>query len=80
MRRLSKFFYADTLFAKQKYIIEYTCTIIFTDGKGYVYLHPMQYNSEYEEALDVATRDKGSPKTLISENAGEQIGPHTELW
>ena len=72
-------FYTDTLFENHKSIIENTCAQIFTSGDVFVYVHPMQYNSQYGEFLHLVKRDIGVPNTLISDNAGEQIGPKIEL-
>ena len=49
------------------------------DGEGFVFVHPMRPKSQSGEALNVATRGIGVPKTLISNNRGEQIVPQTEL-
>ena len=69
----------NTLFAKNKYIIGNTCANIFMDGEGFINVHPMLSKSQVGEALNVVTRDIGGPNTLISDNAGEHTGPHTEL-
>ena len=43
LRSISRKFYMDNLFTKQRYIIGNTCDQIFTDGEGLVYVHSMQY-------------------------------------
>ena len=70
LRRLSFIFNADTLFSNYKSIIENTCTQIFTDREGFVYVHPMRSDSQYGEALNALAGDIGVPNTLISDHAG----------
>ena len=69
----------DTLFANQKYIIGNTCAQIFTDGEVFVFVHLMQSKIQAGEDFNVVTRDVVVLNTLISDNAGEQTGPQTEL-
>ena len=69
----------DTLFAKYKYIIGNTCSHIFTDREGFIYVHPMVSKSQSGEALNVVTRGIVVPNTLISDNAGGKTVPQTEL-
>ena len=69
--RISCTFYTEKLFEKQKAIIGNTCAQIFTDGEGFVYVHPIQYKSQAGEYLNVVTRDIGVPNTLISDNTGK---------
>ena len=42
-------------------------------------VNSVQYKSQAVEALNVVTRDIEVPNTLISENAGEHMGPQIEL-
>ena len=67
-------FYTDMLFSKNKSIIGNTCDQIFMNGKGFIYVHPMQSKLKYGEVLNVATMNIGLPNTLVSENTGEQAG------
>ena len=65
----------DILFSKHKFIIGSTCAQIFTDTEGFIYVYPMQYNSQSGEALNVVTRDIGVPNNLVSDNTGEKTRP-----
>ena len=65
LRRISRIFYTDKLFAKKKSIIGNTCAQIFTDVEGFVYVYPMRSKSQSGEDFNVATRDIGVPNTLI---------------
>ena len=66
----------DELFAKHKYIIENTCAQTFTDGEGFVYIHPMQSKSQSGEDLNIVIKDIGVPNTLISYYIEENFGPN----
>ena len=79
LRSLSCTLYTYTLFSNQKYIVGNTCAQIFIDGEGLVYDHPMQYNSQAGEDLNVVTMDIGSPNNLILYNEGEHVGPQTDI-
>ena len=50
---------------------------MFTDGKGFTYVHPMKSKAQAGEALHKVTIDVGVPNTLISDGAGEQTGDNT---
>ena len=67
LRRLSTAWYTDTLNSTQKSIIGNTCAQIFTDGKGFTYVHPMKSKAQSGEALHKVTIDIGVPNTLISD-------------
>ena len=69
----------DGLLAKQKSIIGNTRDKIFTDGEGFVYVHHIQSKLQSGEGLNVLTSKIGFPKTLISDNAGDRMGPQTKL-
>ena len=77
LRRLSTTWYTDTLFSKQKSVVGNTCAQLFTDGKGFTYVHPMTSKKYAGEALHKVTIDVGVPNTLISDGAGEQTGDST---
>ena len=77
LRRLSTTWYTDTLFSTQKSILGNTCAQMFTDGKGFTYVHPMKSKAQAGEALHKITIDVGVPNTLISDGAGEQTGDNT---
>ena len=47
-----------------------TCDQIFTDGEGFVYIHPNKSKSQTGKALNVVTIDIIVPNTLISYNEG----------
>ena len=79
LKRLSCTMWTDTLFAKEKSLLGHTCAQIFTDGEGFVYVHPMTTKAHAGDALNCVTRDIGIPNTLISDNAGEQDGKDTEM-
>ena len=70
LRRISRIFYTDKLFAKKKSIIGNTCAQIFMDGEGLVYVNHIQSKSQYDESFNVVVRDNGFPNTLVSYNAG----------
>ena len=77
LRRLNTTWYMDTLFSKQKSIIGNTCARIFTDGKGFTYVHPMKSKDQAGEALHKVTIDVGVPNTMISDGDREQTGDNT---
>ena len=77
LRRLNTTWYTDTLFSKQKSIIGNTCAQMFTDGKGFTYVHPMRSKAQAGEALHKVTIDVGVPNTMINDGAGEQTGDNT---
>ena len=77
LRRLSTTWYTDTLFSKQKSIISNTCAQMFTNGKGFSYVHPMKSKAQAGEATHKVIIDVGVPSTMISDSAGEQTGNNT---
>ena len=77
LRRLSTTWYTDTLLSKQKSIISNTCAQMFTNGKGFSYVHPMKSKAQAGEAIHKVTIDVGVPSTMISDSAGEQTGNNT---
>ena len=50
---------------------------MFTDGKGFTYVHPMRSKAQAGEALHKVTINVGVPTTMISDGAGEQTGNNT---
>ena len=46
LHRLSSTCYTDTLFSTQKSILGNTCAQMFTDGKGFTYVHPMKSKAQ----------------------------------
>ena len=74
LRRLNTIWYTDTLFSKQKSIIGNTCAQIFTDRKGFTYVHPIKSKAQASEALHKVTFDVGVPNTMISYGTREQTG------
>ena len=77
LRMISCTFYRDMLFTKHKYIIGNTCSHIFTDREGFIYVHSMRYKSQTGEYLNVVTKDIVVPNNLISDNAGKHMGSQT---
>ena len=79
LRRLTTKWYTDTLFAKEKSLLGNTCAQIYTDGKGFTHVYPMERKSEAGDTLQAVSRDIGIPNTIISDNAPEQIGKHSKF-
>ena len=78
LRQLNCIFYTDTLFAKDKYIVGYTCVQIFTDG-SFVKIIPMRSKSEAGTSLDRINRDVGVSNEIFMVNAPKKTCYNTEM-
>jgi len=64
--------YTDTLFAKHKSVRGFNCAQIFTDGKGFYRVYPMQRKGDAHHALSQFIHDVGIPKNCLSDLAQEE--------
>jgi hypothetical protein len=68
----------DTLIAKVKSLLGNKCANVFTNGK-YTKVVPMTSQKEAAESLIDFTDDVGIPETLVTDDATEFTGKHTDF-
>jgi hypothetical protein len=65
--------YLDTMFPSMKSIRGYTCAQVFTDGHGFVRVYPLKKKGDAHHALVQFIQDVGIPKSLLTDNAPEEV-------
>jgi len=65
--------YSDTLFSHVRSVRGYTCAQIFTDGHGFVRVHPIKKKSEAHHALMRFIHEVRVPKNLLTDRAPEEM-------
>jgi hypothetical protein len=65
--------YFDTLFSHVRSVRGHTCAQIFTDGHGFVRVHPMKNKSEAHHALMRFIHEVRVPKNLLTDRAPEEM-------
>jgi ribosomal protein S25 len=66
-------FYTDHMLSKIKDVHNHNCGSVFTNGLGYDRFYPWRSKGEHPSALKEFINDVGIPKTLISDNALEEV-------
>ena len=79
LRRLNCTFYTDTLFSTTKSINQNTCAQLYTNGKGFVHVHPLRSKSLVDESLDLLTDFVGITNTIFCDGSNEQTGPQSKF-
>ena len=69
--------YTDTLFSETKSLCGNNCAQLFVSDQEFSKIYPMKSKSDAYDQLNCFVREFGIPQTLISDNAGEELG---EEW
>ena len=64
-------FYTDTMFSKSKSLRGAKAAQVFTNGRGFDKVYPIQSKGVAHEALCAFIHDVGIPQTIVSDNAPE---------
>jgi hypothetical protein len=72
-RKVKSDFYAEQMFSKIKDVHNHNGGSIFNNGLGYDRFYPCRSKGENSNALKEFINDVGIPKTLISDNALEEV-------
>jgi hypothetical protein len=64
--------YTDTMFSKHRSVRGFNCAQVFTDGKGFYRVYPMQRKGDAHHALSQFIHDVGIPRSCLSDLAPEE--------
>jgi hypothetical protein len=64
--------YTDTLFSEVKSLRGHNCAQMFVSDQGFASIYTMKSKAEAPDKLNTFVREFGIPRTLISDNAGEE--------